>query len=64
MSPQEIWQVLTEIKNEEALLKAFNSLSKDKRVEVADHVLTHCNVFSGAGSTFSMRYNREKGILE
>ena len=64
MSPQEIWQILAEIKNEDVLLREFNSLSQEKRFEVADHVLTHCNVFSGAGSIFSMRYNREEGILE
>jgi hypothetical protein len=64
MSPQEIWKILADIKNEDVLLKEFNSLSREKRFEVADYVLTQCNVFSGAGSIFSMRYNRDEGILE
>ncbi|MBW1613972.1 MAG: hypothetical protein DRG35_00045 [Deltaproteobacteria bacterium] len=64
MSVNEIWDVLSMIKDPEVLLVKFNSMSRLKRLEVADYVLSHCNVFSGPASIFSMRYNIEEGILE
>jgi hypothetical protein len=39
-------------------------MSYEKRIEVADYVLSHCNVFSGQASVFSMRYNSEEGLLD
>ena len=64
MSAKEIWDILSVIKDPEVLLVKFNSMSRQKRLEVADYVLAKCNVFSGPGSIFSMRYNSEKGVLE
>jgi len=64
MSAKEIWDMLSMIKDPEMILVKFNSLSHQKRLEVADYVLAHCNVFSGPGSIFSMRYNSEEVILE
>ncbi|MBC8461070.1 MAG: hypothetical protein H8D67_24040 [Deltaproteobacteria bacterium] len=64
MSAKGIWDILSMIKDPEMILVKFNSMSRQKRLEVADYVLAHCNVFSGPGSIFSMRYNSEEGILE
>jgi hypothetical protein len=64
MSAKEIWDLLSTIKDPEVLLMKFNSMSHQTRIEVADYVLTHCNVFSSPASIFSMRYNIEEGLLE
>jgi len=64
MSAKEIWDLLSIIKDPEVLLVEFNSMSRQKRLEVADYVLSHCNVFSGPASIFSMRYNSEEGVIE
>ena len=64
MSVKEIWDFLSMIKDPEVLLVKFNSMSRQKRFEVADYVLSHCNVFSGPASIFSMRYNSEEGVIE
>jgi len=64
MSVKEIWDFLSMIKDPEVLLVKFNNMSRQKRLEVADYVLSNCNVFSGPASIFSMRYNSEEGVLE
>ena len=64
MSVKEIWDFLSMIKDPEVLLVKFNSMSRQKRFEVADYVLSNCNVFSGPASIFSMRYNSEEGVME
>ncbi len=64
MGAEQIWDILSKIKDPELLSVKFNSLSHQKRFEVADYVFTHGNVFSGAASVFSARYNSEKGMLE
>jgi hypothetical protein len=64
MSAKEIWDILSMIKNPEILSEEFNSMSHQKRLEVADYVLANCNVFSGPGAIFSMRYNSEEAVLE
>lgn len=63
-SAREIWDLLSTIEDPELLSVKFNGMSYEKRIEVADHVLAHCNVFSGPASIFSMRYNSEEGLLE
>ncbi len=63
-SPKEIWDLLSAITAHEVLSATFNGMSHEKRIEVADYVLSHCNVFSGPASMFSMRYNSEEGLLE
>ena len=64
MTAKEIWNLLSIIKDSEVLSVKFNSMSRQKRFEVADYVLSHCNVFSGPASIFSMRYNSEEGVIE
>ena len=63
-SAQEIWDLLSTIEDPELMSARFNGMSYEKRLEVADHVLAHCNVFTGPASMFSMRYNSEEGLLE
>ncbi|MBW1692402.1 MAG: hypothetical protein JRJ70_17005 [Deltaproteobacteria bacterium] len=63
-SGEEIWDLLATIEDPKLLSARFNSMSYEKRIEVADHVLAHCNVFTGPASMFSMRYNSEEGLLE
>lgn len=63
-SPQEIWDFLSTIAATEVFSATFNGMSYEKRIEVADYVLSHCNVFSGPASVFSMKYNSEEGLLE
>ena len=63
-SGEEIWDLLAKIEDPKLLSARFNSMSYEKRIEVADHVLAHCNVFTGPASMFSMRYNSEEGLLE
>jgi hypothetical protein len=64
LSAEEIWNILLSIEDFELLSKEFNNLSHEKRLEVADHVFTNCNIFSGVASVFSMRYNSEQAQLE
>jgi hypothetical protein len=64
MSPEEVWNILTKIKDEQEFIKAFNSLKEEKRREVADFVFSKCNVFSGKGAIFSFRYNNTTAMLE
>jgi hypothetical protein len=64
MRAKEIWDILSLIKDPEVLLVKFNNMTRQKRLEVADYVLSHCNVFSEPASIFSMRYNSEEGVIE
>ena len=64
MSSEEIWAVLSHFEDMDLFINNFNNLDEDKRKEVAEHVLTRCNIFSGKASTFSSRYNNESGFLE
>jgi hypothetical protein len=63
-SPEEIWAILSGIQDESDFVKHFNSLDDTRRREVADHVITKCNVFSGRGSVFSARFNNKTGYME
>ena len=64
MDAEQIWSVLSDLSDENLFMKGFNSLDETKRREVAEHVLTKCNIFSGKASTFSSRYRSESGLLE
>ncbi len=63
-SPEEIWAILSGVQDESSFVKRFNSLDDTRRKEVADHVITKCNIFSGRGSIFSARYNNGTGYIE
>lgn len=64
MPPDEIWEILSETADETRFIALFNHLSEEKREEIAEFVLTRCNVFSGRGAVFSARYNSETALLE
>ena len=63
-STEKIWAILSGIQDESDFVKHFNSLDDNRRREVADHVITKCNVFSGRGSVFSVRFNNKTGYME
>ena len=64
MTAGEIWTILSAIPDEKEFVRAFNTLEEGKRKEVAEHVLTHCNVFSGKAAVFSSRYDGQSAIME
>ncbi len=64
MTAGEIWAILSAILDEKEFVRAFNTLEEGKRKEVAEHVLTHCNVFSGKAAVFSSRYDGQSAIME
>lgn len=64
MEPAQIWALLSEIEDVEQFVTIFNDLEEARRKEIAEHVLTHCNVFTGKASVFSARYNNESGFME
>ena len=64
MAPEKIWATLSAMADEDLFINSFNNLGEAKRKEVAEHVLTRCNVFSGKASVFSSRYNSDSGLLE
>jgi hypothetical protein len=64
MEPEEVWSILSAVSDEDLFIKSFNNLDEDKRREVAEYVLTHCNIFSGKASVFSSRYNNETGVMD
>jgi hypothetical protein len=64
MTAGEIWTILSAILDEKEFVRAFNTLEEGKRKEVAEHVLTHCNVFSGKAAVFSSRYDGQSAFME
>ncbi len=64
MKAGEIWTILSAILEEKDFIQVFNALEEGKRKEVAEHVLTHCNVFSGKAAVFSSRYKDQSALME
>ena len=64
LKPEELWEILASIADEKIFVDTFNKLEQAKRKEVAEYVLTRCNIFSGKGAVFSSQYNNETGLLE
>lgn len=64
MSSPEIWNILSGIEDENEFAHSFNSLDETKRREVAEHVLTRCNIFAGKGAIFSSRYNEATALMD
>ena len=64
MAPEEIWSILSGVSDEDLFIKGFNNLDEGKRRDVAEYVLTQCNIFSGKASIFSSRYNNETGLMD
>ena len=64
MAPEEIWSILSEITEEDLFVESFNGLDPTRRSEVAEHVLSNCNIFSGKAAVFSARYDNKPGLME
>jgi hypothetical protein len=62
-APQEIWEALTRIEMEDEFIRQFNRLSEAQRLDVAEHVLTQCNIFQGRASVFAQRYDNATGLM-
>jgi len=63
MAPAEIWTILSGTKEDDEFSQAFNSLDEAKRREVAEHILTKCNIFSGKAAVFSSRYDEATAMM-
>lgn len=64
MAPEEIWSILSEITEDDLFVESFNGLGPARRTEVAEHVLSNCNIFSGKSAVFSARYDNKTGLME
>ena len=64
MEPAQIWAILSEIEDVGQFINIFNDLEEPRRKEIAEHVLTHCNIFTGKASVFSSRYDNESGFMK
>jgi hypothetical protein len=64
MSASEVWAILSGIAADDVFVMTFNTLEEAKRREIAEHVLTRCNVFSGKASVFSSRYSDHTALME
>ncbi|MFC1821267.1 hypothetical protein ACFL9T_01055 [Thermodesulfobacteriota bacterium] len=64
MEPANIWAILSELQEEALFIEHFNQIEESKRREVAEHVLTHCNIFSGKAAVFSSRYDNETAKMK
>lgn len=63
MEPEDIWKILSSIDEETLFFENFNRMEEGKRKEVADYILSRCNIFTGKGAVFSSRYDHESGLL-
>jgi hypothetical protein len=63
LSPEELWSRLSQLEIEDHFVRTFNKLDSARRREVAEYVLTTCNVFSGRAAVFSARYDDKTGSL-
>ena len=64
MNPERVWSVLSAISGEEPFAEGFNSMAEERRREVAEYILTSCNIFSGKAAVFSARYDSDTALLE
>lgn len=64
MNAEQIWGILEKVADDHAFVQGFNELEETRRREVAEHVLTRCNIFSGRASFFSARFNEASGLME
>ncbi|MFZ7111411.1 MAG: hypothetical protein ACOWYE_06985 [Desulfatiglandales bacterium] len=64
MGAEQIWALLSEVTDDRGFVDGFNGLDEEKRKEVAEYVLTKCNVFSGRAALFSARYHDASALME
>ncbi|MDB9822324.1 hypothetical protein OAC89_01315 [Deltaproteobacteria bacterium] len=63
LEPKDLWEILSSMDDEKGFIDTFNNLDQEKRKEIAEYILTRCNIFSGKGAVFSSLYNNETGML-
>lgn len=63
MNAEQVWGILSEVADDHAFVEGFNGLEETRRREVAEHILTRCNIFSGRASFFSARYDEASGLM-
>lgn len=64
LPPEKIWSALSAMASDEAFVAEFNNLPEGARAQVAEYVLSQCNVFSGKAAVFSSRYNDSSKSLD
>jgi len=64
MTAEELWRALEALPDEAGFAETFNGLEEERRRQVAEYVLTSCNVFTGRPALFSSRYDAETALLE
>jgi hypothetical protein len=64
MEPEELWAILSAMGDEEPFVLGFNGLEEPKRRELAEYILTRCNIFAGKAALFSSRYSDESALME
>ncbi len=63
ISVADLWRALESMPDDTGFVERFNGLEEDRRREVAEHVLTSCNIFSGRPAFFSSRYDGDTAFL-
>lgn len=61
--PDAAWDVLAQISDETEFVRSFNALDEGQRKQIAEHVLTQCNVFQGRASRFAQSYDHATGRM-
>jgi hypothetical protein len=63
-TPEAVWNAMEREGGGEGMRRLFNGLDEALRREVANFVLTHANIFKGAGADFAQGYNEDSALLE
>jgi len=64
MNAEQVWGILSKVVDDQAFVQEFNGLEETRRSEVAEYILTRCNIFSGRAALFSARYDEASGLME
>ena len=64
LSVEEIWHQIEETGSVQRMFEMFNELDESVRIEVANYVFTHVNMFKGLGPAFAEHYNASTHALE
>ena len=63
ISVADLWRALESMPDNAGFVERFNGLEEGRRRDVAEHVLTSCNIFSGRPALFSSRYDVDTAFL-
>ncbi len=62
--PGVLWREMENMASEEEMSAFFNSLPEERRIEVAEYVFGHVNMFRGRGPVFAQSYDTDTHRLE